>query len=160
MMSNYNVSSMSNADVGKAFKAVIRGIGRDDIGEILFNWNESELNLDGDKIIAYPGRDGRYSRGKEGGKVNIGKREFLAWIFSEGPFDEKIYGTDIRSNIEWADLIRRARDAALIEKPASTNISNCVVRHPCAVDGIGLEAFAVRLPDEGPDLKFFIGTPP
>lgn len=126
MMSNCNVPSMSNADVGKAFKAVIRGIGRDDIGEILFNWNESELNLDGDKIIAYPGRDGRYSRGKEGGKVNIGKREFLAWLLSDNPFDEKIYGADIRSNIEWVDLIHRARGVALIEKPLSINISNCV----------------------------------
>jgi len=112
---------MSNANVGKAFNAIIKGIGRDDIGGILFNWNESELNLDGDKIIAYPGRDGRYSRGKEGGKVNISKREFLAWIFSDHPFDEKIYGADIRSDAEWVDLIHRARDAALIENPYSTS---------------------------------------
>lgn len=126
MMSNCNVSSMSNANVGRAFKAVVKEMGRDDIGEILFNWNESELNLDGDRIIAYPGRDGRYSRGKEGGKVNIGKREFLAWLFSDNPFDEKIYGAEIRSNIEWMDLIYRARDAARIEKPLSTNISDCI----------------------------------
>lgn len=126
MISNCNVPSMSNANVGKAFKAVVKGIGRDDIGEILFNWNESELNLDGDKVIAYPGRDGRYSRGKEGGKVIISKREFLAWLFSDNPFDERIYGADIRSNIEWVDLIHRARDAALIKKTLSANILNCV----------------------------------
>jgi hypothetical protein len=125
MMPNFNVTSMSNANVGKAFNAVVKGIGRDDIGEILFNWNESELNLDGDKIIAYPGRDGRYSRGKEGGKVNISKREFLAWLFSDNPFDGKIYGADIRSNTEWVDLIHRARDVALIEKSPSANIPNC-----------------------------------
>ena len=110
-----NVSSMSNANVGKAFNAIVNGIGRDDIGEILFNWNESELNMDGDKIIGYPGRDGIFSRGKEGGKVNISKREFLGWIFSDKPFDEKVYGANIRNNAEWAGLIHRAREASLIE---------------------------------------------
>jgi len=121
MISSCNVSSMSNANVGKAFNAVIKEMGRGDIGGILFNWNGSELNLDGDKIIAYPGRDGRYSRGKEGGKVNISKREFLAWIFSDNPFDETIYGADIRSNTEWVGLIQRARDAALIENTYSAS---------------------------------------
>ena len=109
---------MSNANVGKAFNAVIKGMGRDDIGEILFNWNESELNYDGDKIICYPGRDGRFSRGKEGGKVNISKREFLVWIFSDSPFDEKVYGANIRNDAEWVGLIHRARDAALIKNHA------------------------------------------
>lgn len=109
------LSSMSNTDVGKAFNAVVKGIGRDDIGEILFNWNESQLNMDGDKIIGYPGRDGVFSRGKEGGKVNISKRDFLDWIFSDYPFDEKVYGSNIRNDDEWTGLIHRAREAALIE---------------------------------------------
>ena len=113
-----NVTSMSNANVGKAFNAVIKGKGRDDVGEILFNWNESELNYDGDRIICYPGRDGRYSRGKEGGKSYVSKREFLAWIFSDDPFDEKVYGSEIRNNSEWVSLILRARDAALMENHA------------------------------------------
>lgn len=126
MISNSNVSSMSNANIGKAFNAVIKGIGRGDIGGILFNWNESELNLDGDKIIAYPGRDGRYSRGKEGGKVNISKREFLTWIFSDHPFDIKIYGADISNDVEWTGLIQRARDAALIEKHIPCRYSEVV----------------------------------
>lgn len=104
---------MSNAAVGNAFNALVKGIALDDIGEILFNWNESQLNEDGDKIISYPGRDGRFSRGKEGGKVIIGKREFLAWLFSDAPFDEKVYGANIRSDSEWTALIVRAREAAL-----------------------------------------------
>ena len=116
-----NVTSMSNANVGKAFNAVIKGMGRDDIGEILFNWNESELNYDGDRIICYSGRDGRYSRGKDGGKSNVSKREFLAWIFSDSPFDEKVYGLEIRNNSEWVSLILRARDAALTESKNSTS---------------------------------------
>ena len=31
-------SSMSNTAVGKAFNAIIKGTGINDIGEILFNW--------------------------------------------------------------------------------------------------------------------------
>lgn len=106
-----DVASMSNAAIGKAFKSIIVGIGRDDLSEILFNWNESELNADGDKIIGYPGRDGRFSIGKEGGKINISKREFLAWLISDSPFDEKIYGANIRNDSQWTGLIQRAREA-------------------------------------------------
>lgn len=105
-------SLSSNAVVGKMFNAIASGLGRNDLGEILFNWNESELNEDGDKIVGYPGRDSRYSKGKEGGKVTITKREFLTWLLSDSPFDEKIYGVDIRSNAEWLALIQRARDLA------------------------------------------------
>lgn len=53
----HDVTSMSNANVGKAFNAIAKGIGRGDLGEILFNWNESQLNEDGSNIIGYPGRD-------------------------------------------------------------------------------------------------------
>ena len=110
-MISKNESSMSNADVGKAFYSIIRRIGRDDFGEILYNWNESQLNEDNDKIIGYPGRDGIRSKGKEGGKVNISKREFLMWLLSDCPFDEKVYGADIRIDDHWVELIQRARDA-------------------------------------------------
>lgn len=107
-----NVASMSNANVGKAFNAVVNGIGRNDLGEILFNWNESQLNEDGEKIICYPGRDGRFSRGKEGGKANVSKREFLDWLLGDRPFDENVYGANIRNDTQWTELIQRARRAA------------------------------------------------
>lgn len=107
------VSSMSNMAVGKAFNSIIKGIGINDIGEILFNWNESQLNEDGDKIFRYPGRDGRFARGKEGGKNIVSKRVFLAWLLSDDPFNEKVYGANIRNDSEWAALIQRAREAAL-----------------------------------------------
>ena len=113
----HNVASMSNADVGKAFNAIVKGIGSDDLGEALLNWNDSELNEDGDKIIGYPGRDRHFSRGKEGGKVTISKREFLDWLYSEKPFDEKVYGAEIRNNAEWSGLIHRAREAGFIKSP-------------------------------------------
>lgn len=108
-----SASSMSTVAVGKAFNAIVKEIGLNDLSEILFNWNESQLNEEGDKIIRFPGRDGRFSRGKEGGKIIIGKREFLAWLLSEDPFDEKVYGANIRSDTEWTSLIQRAREAAL-----------------------------------------------
>lgn len=107
----HDVASMSNTNVGKAFNSIINGIGRNDLGEILFNWNESQLNEDGDRIISYPGRDGIFSRGKEGGKVNISKREFLTWLSSDNPFDEKVYGANIRNDAQWTGLIQRAREA-------------------------------------------------
>jgi hypothetical protein len=126
-----SASSMSNMTVGKAFNAILKGIGLNDLGEILFNWNESQLNEDGDKIFRYPGRDGRFSRGKEGGKVIIGKQEFMAWLLSDDPFDEKVYGANIRSDTEWTSLIRRAREAALggIESrsmPITVVVGGCV----------------------------------
>jgi len=110
MMASSHESSMSNAYVGKAFRSIIKGIGRNDFGEILFNWNESQLNEDGDKIFGYPGRDGVFSRGKEGGKVNISKREFLKWLLSDNPFDETVYGANIRNDAQWTGLIQRARE--------------------------------------------------
>lgn len=110
MLSN-NRPSLSNAAVGKAFDSIVDRIGRGDLGEILLNWNESELNEDGDKIIKYPGRDGRFSYGKDGGKIYVSKREFLVWLLSDGPFDEGVYGANIRNDAQWTDLIQRARDA-------------------------------------------------
>ena len=49
----FNVASMSNANIEKAFNVIAKGIGRNDLGEILFNWNESRLNIEVDKIIGY-----------------------------------------------------------------------------------------------------------
>lgn len=121
-----NNASMSNANVGKAFNAIVKGIGRNDIGEILFNWNESQLNLDGDRIIAYPGRDGIFSRGKEGGKINISKREFLDWLVGDRPFDENIYGANIRNDAQWTCLIKRARETAF----NNINIDECIRPSP------------------------------
>lgn len=107
-----SASSMSTVAVGNAFNAIVKGIGLSDFNEILFNWNESQLNEDSDRIIRFPGRDGRFSHGKEGGKIQIGKREFLTWLLSDNPFDEKVYGADIRNDVDWTTLIQRAREAA------------------------------------------------
>lgn len=119
----FSVASMSNANTGKTFNAIAQGIGRDDIGEILFNWNESQLNFDGDRIIGYPGKDGRFTRGKEGGKVNISKREFLDWLLSDSPFDKNVYGANIRNDAQWTGLIQRARKCCIQQHKISANAS-------------------------------------
>jgi len=106
---------MNNVEVGKVFKSIVENLsnvdGADamDIDGLLMNWNNSELNEDRDQIINYPGRDGAYSSGKEGGKVKVSKKSFIEWILSEKPFDEKIYGKDIRSDKEWTKAIETAR---------------------------------------------------
>ncbi len=119
----FNVALMSNANTGKTFNAIAQGIGRDDIGEILFNWNESQLNFDGDRIIGYPGKDGRFTRGKEGGKVNISKRAFLDWLLSDNPFDKNVYGANIRNDAQWTGLIQRARECCIQQHKTSANAS-------------------------------------
>lgn len=123
MTSDNNFSKMSNATIGKTFNTIVQTIGRDDLGEILFNWNESELNEGADKIIGYPGRDRQFSRGKEGGKITISKREFLNWLYSDNPFDEKVYGKEIRTNSEWSGLINRAQTAGSVILPLQQHAS-------------------------------------
>ncbi len=99
---------MNNAEVGKIFKNIVENLsnmeGADamDIDGLLMNWNNSELNQDRNEIVMYPGRDGSYSIGREGGKVRISKKLFIEWILSDIPFDENIYGKDIRNDINWA----------------------------------------------------------
>ena len=106
---------MNNAEVGRIFKNIVENLsnleGNEamDIDGLLMNWNNSELNEDRDQILSHPGRDGVYSAGKEGGKVRISKKTFIEWILSASPFDEKIYGKDIRNDKEWAKTIEIAR---------------------------------------------------
>jgi len=106
---------MNNTEIGKIFKSIVKKLSdlgeenKMDIDGLLMNWNNSELNKNRDQIIMYPGRDGAYSFGKEGGKVRISKRSFIEWILSDAPCDEKIYGKDIRGDKEWINAIEIAR---------------------------------------------------
>ena len=115
---------MDNIVVIKAFKNIVKNLssleGDDvmDIDGLLMNWNNSELNKERDQIICYPGRDGVYSHGKEGGKVKIPKRSFIDWILSDEPFDEKIYGKNICNDTNWTTAIETARKSIteIVEK--------------------------------------------
>ena len=106
------VNSLSNKGTSTAFKLITSNLTRDDLTDILFNWNESELSADGERIIKYVGRDRQYSRGSEGGKALIDTKEFIAWLFSDAPFAETIYGSNIKSDIEWRRQIGLARIAS------------------------------------------------
>ena len=103
------------------FEEVSSALGQGDIGAILYNWNESSLSADSGEIIKYPGRDGRFTKGEEGGAVIIGKGEFLAWLQSSSPFSADVYGADIANDAEWAELIHRARAAADAATIAGSN---------------------------------------
>ena len=80
------------------------------IDGLLMNWNDSELNEDRDKIKGYSGRDRLYSKGKEGGSQDIAKRDFIDWVQSEEPFEEKKYGKGIRQDKDWVAGVEKARE--------------------------------------------------
>ena len=101
-----------SAQVCAIFEAISAAIGSADMAGLLDNWNESELCADTGAIVRWPGRDGRRTRGEEGGAVTIGKDEFLKWLQSEAPFSTKVYGEGIGKKAEWVTLILRARNAA------------------------------------------------
>lgn len=108
MFSRGASGAMSNSQVGSAFKAMVKQ-ARSDLEGVLFNWQEVELNEDGDRMISRPGRDRFYSKGKEGGSVSVTKRSFIEWLQSEGPFDAKIYGPNIAKDAEWVQQIKTLR---------------------------------------------------
>jgi hypothetical protein len=100
---------LSNKKIGEAFNRLVN-TAKDDFEEVMSNWQSGVfLNDDKDKLITYPGRDQAFSRGKEGGKVNVTKKEMIEWLMSDGPFDEKIYGPDIRNDKQWVAQIERLR---------------------------------------------------
>ena len=104
--------SIDSRKAAVAFKAIIDQVGRDDVTDILLNWNDCELSEDGNKIIQHIGRDREYSHGAMGGKGAVSKKEFLAWLLGEAPFDESVYGEGIRMEVDWARKIDSARTAS------------------------------------------------
>lgn len=108
---------ISSRKAAAAFKSIVEQLGRDELSEILFNWDDSELSEDGTKIIRFVGRDREYSRGSDGGKVSVSKTEFIIWLLSDAPFDESVYGEGIRKNTEWVGKIESARQASGLTKP-------------------------------------------
>jgi hypothetical protein len=112
-------NSLSNKAISNAFSNIIEKVDRNKFLGVLFNWNNVEINEDGDKLITYPGRNGRYSRGAEGGKSYVTKKSFFEWLFSDAPFDTKVYGKNILTDSEWASDIKEIREASgMMEKGA------------------------------------------
>lgn len=82
----------------------------DELAAVLFNWNESELDESKTGLVRHPGRDGRYSRGSEGGKDRVKIADLLAWLRSDAPFDRGTYGPKI--DPEWRYQVTRLRHLA------------------------------------------------
>jgi len=106
-----DIRGVSSKAVGEAFAALVK-VEKSRLLGVLFNWNESELNEDEDKIVCYPGRDGFSSTGKNGGKSTVSKKEFFAWLYGDGPFDETVYGPEIATDREWRGDIETLRERA------------------------------------------------
>ena len=94
-------------EAGVIFSVLVGKLDRDDLNEILFNWNESELNEDMTAIKSYPFR--RNAPAGRGPVAKHGKTEFINWLLSDAPFDTGVYGEEILQDRGWADLINRAR---------------------------------------------------
>jgi hypothetical protein len=94
-------------EAGVIFRALVEKLGRDDLNEILFNWNESELNEDMTAMKSYPFR--RNAIAGMGPVTKHGKTEFVNWLLSDAPFDTKVYGEEILQDKGWTELINRAR---------------------------------------------------
>lgn len=89
---------------------------KDDLQELLANWDDVELSPDGQKIIGYPGRDSRYSKGQEGGKINVSKKSFFDWLGSDEPLDPKKYVQDQG----WTETVQRVRERLGIKRGTET----------------------------------------
>jgi hypothetical protein len=105
-------NTLDTKTAAEAFNAILEKLGRDDLTDILLNWDDCEISEDGKNIIQYLGRDREYSHGKQGGKTRVSKTDFLNWLLSDDPFDEKIYGANIRSDTDWTQKIEGARQAS------------------------------------------------
>lgn len=80
-----------------------------ELNELLLNWNGSQLSDDGEQIICYPGRDGAFTQGDDGGCVVIPHQELLDWLASSAPLDATVYGTQARAGSSWELLVSKAR---------------------------------------------------
>lgn len=110
----------STVKIGKAFSSMVNTLGRDDVSELLMNWNDSELSNDGTKIILFPGRDRAYSAGELGGKVTAGKGGFLSWLHSEAPLDPAVFEV----SDEWRAKVEAARNATGLAPAQTFNQKN------------------------------------
>lgn len=115
--------------IGKHFTDLTKNMSRDDVETLLYDWQEAELNEDGTGIK----RTGQFRRNAvkgDGGTLKESKTEFINWLNSDAPFDEKVYGKDIRNDTEHVDRVNRAREAAglkvestpSVETPAETKV--------------------------------------
>jgi hypothetical protein len=56
-------NTLDTKTAAEAFNAILEKLGRDDLIDILLNWDDCEISEDGKNIIQYLGRDREYSHG-------------------------------------------------------------------------------------------------
>lgn len=96
--------SIPKRNVGKAFRAIVES-NRSDLEGVLFNWNDTTLSEDGERIVMNIDRRGAVSG--TGPKASVAKSDFFNWLYSDAPFDAKTYQVDD----EWTAQINSLRDA-------------------------------------------------
>jgi hypothetical protein len=105
---------ISPRQAGAMFDLLMKKLGKDDVNEILFNWNESELNDDATEIRMFVDSRGRGPG--TGGASRVKKAEFIEWLLSQAPLDTKIYGEHILQDKHWTELVDRARKSVREER--------------------------------------------
>ena len=96
-----------NNDSNNKFNNLVSQFDFENINEILYNWNESEISEDGTEILIYV--DSRSNGPRTGGADRVDKKEFIDWLLSDAPFDEEVFGSEIREDEHWVGLIEKAR---------------------------------------------------
>lgn len=81
---------------------------RSELENVLDGWQEAKLNEDGTGIISNP--FSREAPKGSGPTVKLGKSEFFDWLYSDKPFDTKMYGEGIADNAEWKADIEKLRE--------------------------------------------------
>ncbi|OHB99068.1 MAG: hypothetical protein A2Z57_04020 [Planctomycetes bacterium RIFCSPHIGHO2_12_39_6] len=106
--------------VGEYFNNLVKKMSRDEVDQVLYDWGEGQLNEDGTgiKIERMFAREAKKGLGEI---VKGSKAQFINWLNSDAPFNEKIYGKDILKDSEYVDRINRAREAAGIETDFTQN---------------------------------------
>ena len=97
--------SIPKRSVGKAFQSLVEK-NRDTLDGVLMNWNDSRLSEDGSKIVIDIDRRGAVSG--SGPKGAVAKSDFFNWLYSDAPFDPKVYGQNI--DAEWRGQIESLRE--------------------------------------------------
>ncbi len=98
---------LTDAKARKAYDAIFAKLGQEGLGGLVFNWNESEINEDGD-LKNYAGRDRMYTAKGQGGSYKVSKADFVRWLMSDAPFDP----AKIQQDAEWRAEVNAARQAS------------------------------------------------
>jgi len=118
------MAGMNAKKISDAFESIIDNLDRADLDEILLNWDDVELNNEGN-LVRDRGRNRESPCAKRFAKRKVRKQEFLDWLVSNSPFDEAIYGPAIRSDVDWRRKIEMARTASgLLNFPESEQFNN------------------------------------